>query len=261
MKNARKLVLAILAILPALALAACCEEGSGVMARETRQVESWDRLVLDVPGTVRVVQGPATPLRLHTDDNLIDRVVTRVQDGRLEVRTDDGCCVEPTALTIEVSTEDVRGLTIDGDGAIVLPKPVDAGSLELSIDGSGSIEAAAIRADRVALDIDGSGELDLVIDAAQISTTIDGSGAVLLAGTAGRHDVSIDGSGDVEASALATGETHIEIDGSGDCAVAADDALVVSIDGSGDVAYCGDPSLTESIDGSGSVHRASRGCD
>jgi hypothetical protein len=247
----------IVAALAAVGLAACCEEGSGVMVEEIRPVGTWDRLVLDVPGRVRLVQGAPTPIRLRTDDNLMAQIQTRVRDGRLEVRTDDGQCVDPTQLTVEVSTEEIRGLAIDGDGAIVLPKPIEAGALALSIDGSGWIEADAITADEVTIDIDGSGDLDLQLDAARLETTIDGSGSILVAGTVGEHSVSIDGSGDVEATGLATGETRIEIDGSGDCAVAAEDVLVVSIDGSGDVAYCGDPDVTESIDGSGSVHRAS----
>ncbi|HTE54306.1 MAG TPA: head GIN domain-containing protein [Kofleriaceae bacterium] len=262
MSEARTRAVMVVAAVLAVSVAACCEEGSGVMARETRPVGVWNRLSLDVPGSVRVVQGPATPLRIETDDNLMDRVVTRVRDGELEIGTDDDCCVDPTRLVVDVSAEEIRGLALDGSGAIVLPKPIDGDSVELSLDGSGSIEVAMIRAGDVSIDIDGSGQVDVVVDADRLRTSIDGSGDTLVAGSAGEHDISIDGSGDVEATSLETGSTRIEIDGSGGCAIAADQQLDVTIDGSGDVAYCGDPRVTQSIDGSGSVHQASASsCD
>jgi hypothetical protein len=238
--------------------AGCCREGSGELASETRSIEQFSRVSLDVPGTLRLVQGPATPLRLRTDDNLMDDLVTTVRDDTLVIKPNDGWCLEPSQLVVEVSTEEVRGLTIDGSGDVVLPKPIEAGDMSISIDGSGSIEAALIVADDVSIEIDGSGEVDANLEAGQVTTSIDGSGDLVLAGAAADHRISIDGSGDVEASALATERTSIEIDGSGGCAVSATDSLAISIDGSGDVAYCGDPRVNQSIDGSGSVRRASR---
>jgi hypothetical protein len=243
-----------------LSLTACCEEGSGVVVQETRRVPNFRRVVLDVPGTVRLTQAPTGPLKLRTDDNLIENVRTRVEDDdTLVIDTDDeDCsCVEPTELEVLVSSERVDSLVIDGSGDIDLVGTLEADEIELAIDGSGSIAAQQLSADRVALEIDGSGDIDMTVDAASISSTIDGSGNLRLAGTAAEHVISIDGSGDIDAAALATATTRLDIDGSGDCTVAADEQLEVTIDGSGEVAYCGEPRLTESIDGSGSVRRAS----
>jgi hypothetical protein len=242
-----------------LSLTACCEEGSGVVVQETRRVPSFRRLVLDVPGTVRLAQAPAAPLKLRTDDNLIENVRTRVEDDdTLVIDTDDeDCsCIDPTELEVLVSSEQIDSLVIDGSGDIDLGT-LEADEIELAIDGSGSIAAEQVSADRVALEIDGSGDIDMAVDAATIRSSIDGSGNLRLSGTAAEHVISIDGSGDIDAAALATSTTRLEIDGSGDCTVAADDQLEVTIDGSGEVAYCGEPRLTESIDGSGSVRRAS----
>jgi Putative auto-transporter adhesin, head GIN domain len=243
----------------ALSAAGCCEPGSGDLVQETRQVDSFDRLSLDVPGTIRINQGPPGPLKITTDDNLIDEVVTRVKGDTLVIETeDDHDCIDPTELTVQVSSEEVRSLVIDGSGDVLLRGAFASDEVELAIDGSGSIAADDLRADRVSLAIDGSGDIDVAVDAAELRSRIDGSGEIRISGTAGEHAIGIDGSGDIDAIALATATTRIEIDGSGNCAVAADQVLEVQIDGSGAVSYCGDPRVDERIDGSGSVSEASR---
>ncbi len=241
----------------------CCEEGSGVVVQESRRVPAFRRLTLDVPGTVQLSQGPTSPLKIRTDDNLIDNVVTRLRgdDETLAIETED-CCVNPTELTVQVTTEDVESLVIEGSGDIVLRGAFEAGDLSLSIDGSGSITADQLVADDLALEIDGSGDMDLQLDAGRLRSSIGGSGGYRLSGTAGEHAISIDGSGEIDAAALQTAATSVVIDGSGDCIVSADERLDVSIEGSGDVTYCGRPQVTEEIDGSGEVSRAADGsCD
>jgi hypothetical protein len=248
----------------ALLAGACCEEGSGVVVEETRPVGAFRQLTLDVSGTVTLTQGPSSPLKLRTDDNLIDNVVTTVRDDgdTLVIEADDSsCCIDPTELEVQVSSDDIDALLIRGSGEIAVRGPLEAGDLSLAVEGSGSIAADAIAADDVSLDIDGSGDMDLRIDAAVLDSSIEGSGSYRLAGSAGEHSIEIDGSGDVDASALATGTTRVDIQGSGDCSVAASDVLDVSVEGSGDVSYCGDPRVTESIDGSGSVERVSTRCE
>jgi hypothetical protein len=234
----------------------CCEEGSGVVVQESRRVPAFRRLTLDVPGTVQLSQGPSTPLKLRTDDNLIDNVLTHLRDDHtLAIETED-CCVDPTELTVQVSTEDIDSLVIDGAGDIVLRGTFEAADLTLAIDGSGSITSDQLVADDVVLAIDGSGDMDLLLDAGRLRSSIDGSGGYRLTGTAGEHAISIEGSGEIDAAALQTAATSVDIDGSGDCVVSADERLDVSIEGSGEVAYCGQPRVSEEIDGSGEVIRA-----
>lgn len=248
----------VLASVLAFAASGCiCEEGSGDVVEESRALPEFTRLRLDVPGRVTMVQGAATPLKIRTDDNLIEEISTSVKDGALVIDNPDIDCIDPSELEIQVSTEEIRGVTIDGSGDILLPEPIETDEVELAIDGSGTITAAMVRADDVKLDIDGSGEIDLAVDTPRLRSEIDGSGDFILDGVAADHTIVIDGSGEVIATALQTETTRIEIDGSGDCAVAADRDLEVRIDGSGDITYCGDPRLVESIDGSGSVRRAS----
>jgi hypothetical protein len=235
----------------------CCEEGSGVIVQESRRVPAFRRLTLDLPGTVLLSQGPTSPLKIRTDDNLIDDVLTRLRgdDDTLIIEAED-CCVHPTELTVQVSTEELDSLVIDGSGDVVLRGPFEAGDLSLSIEGSGSIVAEELVADDMVLAIDGSGDMDLELDAGSLRSSIGGSGGYRLSGTAAEHAIRIEGSGDIDAAALQTAATSVDIDGSGDCIVSADERLDVSIEGSGEVAYCGRPQVSEAIDGSGEVSRA-----
>jgi hypothetical protein len=236
------------------ALSACCEPGSGVIARESRAVSSFDQLVVDVPARVTLAPGLAGFIKITTDNNLLERIVTEVRDGRLVIDTGDDCCVDPTELAIALSAPDLRSIEVQGSADVIIGQPTGGPDLSLAIDGSGTILGRVpLAAETASLAIDGSGSIAIDLDVGALDSSIDGSGELRLSGVARDHAIDIDGSGDVFARALATESTSISIDGSGRCEVAVSKRLDVDIDGSGDVQYCGDPEVARRIDGSGSV--------
>ena len=238
-----------------LAAIGCCVHGSGDLEKEIRSIENFRHVRLDVPGNLHITNGETSGITIKTDDNIIDRISTKVDGDTLVIKPKrKNQCLEPTQLTLTVSTPDLGNLDIDGSGDIVVEDAYDAGDMRFRIDGSGDMTAKApITAKTVTIRIDGSGDVYLDLEAIEIDTGIDGSGDVELVGTASTHTINIDGSGNIEARDLLTEITRIEIDGSGTCYVNASNALYIDIDGSGDVYYTGNPSIDQSISGSGSV--------
>jgi hypothetical protein len=239
-------------------MAGCCLDGSGDMEEETRSIGGFDRLEVDVPATIHISQGETHSLRIRTDDNIIDRIVTKVSSRTLVIEGDPpNRCFDPTSLNIWVSTPSIRSIDIDGSSEVILQDPVATDHLQLTIDGSGDVSSEGIiTADTVTVDINGSGDVDLRLDVIDLQTRVDGSGNLYFEGAAAFHDIQIDGSAEVAAFNLETSVTAIDIDGSGDCRVWVNDELNVSIDGSGSVAYRGYPAVSQRIDGSGSVTSA-----
>ena len=128
---------------------------------------------------------------------------------------------------------------------------------ELAIEGSGEVMSKGIiKGDLMELSIDGSGSIDLGLDVKELQTDVNGSGDVILRGKSKLHQLEINGSGDIAAYDLSTDESNIEINGSGDVKVSVSYALEVEINGSGDVYYKGEvKEIKSDINGSGKLHQ------
>lgn len=212
-------LLAAAAVL-ALSISACgiTFADDGPYTQQNRDVGSFDRI--EVHGSTEVVvrPGPTGVLTIKGGRNRVRELVTRVESGTLMVEEPDSDGV----------------LDLDG-GHVTLV--VRARSLESArVDGSGDLTIAQVRGERLAVEVNGSGDLRA-------------------AGRVVALDAEVDGSGDLDLGDLAADSASVDVSGSGDADVAARHRLDVVLHGSGNVNYSGDPLLTEDVDGSGSVSR------
>ena len=203
------------AAIGALALAGCSAGDDGPRTTQTRDVAAFTRIDNRDSVDVRLQVGEPLRVRVRAGEKVIDDVSTEVRDGTLELTFDrDGW---------------------GGDDVVVEASVPRLTAIELS--GSGEVEA------------DG-------IDAEAFEVRSDGSGDVALSGTADRLAVDMEGSGEADLADLAAREARAFVGGSGDLDVRADERLAIEVDGSGDVRYHGDPALTQRVDGSGELSRA-----
>ena len=206
-------------LLASLGLSACTGvAGSGVSATQTRDLGEFHALRIVGSSDVRVQVGEAQSVAVTADDNLIGDLTTDVENGVLVVSTRSN-----TNLSFRVSP------TVN----ISVPN-LDA----VFIEGSGSAQVEALKADSFRGEILGSGNLKVSGRAAQLT-------------------LRILGSGDADLSTLECENAEAAITGSGDARLACSQSLDVKITGSGDVTYAGSPKTTKKvITGSGSVSPA-----
>jgi Putative auto-transporter adhesin, head GIN domain len=203
-----------LLLLPALALGGCAVGDDGPRTSQTRDVEPFTRVDNRGSVDVRLRVGEPQRVRVLAGEKVIDDVRTEVRDGTMRVTFDhDG--FGGSNVVVEAAVPKLTGVVVDG---------------------SGNVEATGVDGDA----------LDVVSD---------GSGDVMLEGTVERLAVDVDGSGDADLAALAAREAHVFVGGSGEADVRAAERLAVEVDGSGDVRYYGDPAVTQQIDGSGELSR------
>jgi hypothetical protein len=199
----------------ALALAGCAVGDDGPSTTQTRDVAAFTRINNRDSVDVRLHVGEPQSVRVRAGEKVIDDVRTVVHDGALQV------------------TFDHHGF---GSDHVVV---------EASVPKLTGIEAS------------GSGDIDANhIDADAFEVRSDGSADITLDGTTNRLAVDLDGSGDADLGQLKASEAHVTVGGSGDADVRANQRLEVALDGSGDVRYHGDPALTKRVDGSGDLSRA-----
>jgi hypothetical protein len=234
----RTLVIATLA----LALSACSAlafgtwdvvRGNGTVRLESRDVPSFTGIENQGSGLVRFSQGSTRQVTVEADTNILPAIETEVRNGILVLRTRPGTSINPTRLVFRITAPDLHVVGIQGSGDFRMETPLDANRLEIEIEGSGSVE----------------GEIN--VDA--VAASIDGSGGVSLNGVTRAAQFEIDGSGDVEAADLSSIDARVVIRGSGSVTLQATGTLDVGISGSGSVHYRGGAKVTVRDSGSGRV--------
>lgn len=212
-------------------------EGSGSIKRQVRQVAHFNGLALQVPGKLELRMGDSEGVTIEADDNLLPLIETVVEDGTLKIR--------PSRRNLNLRSKNLK---------IV----VNARQIErLAVGGSGSVDAEALRAPRLNIDLGGSGEINVrKLDSDALSVSLGGSGDFKAGeGQARALSVSIGGSGTVDMGRVQSDKASISVAGSGEATVWARQELSATIAGSGDVGYYGDPRVSKSIVGSGDVRR------
>jgi hypothetical protein len=117
--------------------------GSGRITAQTRAVQGFDALEINLAADVALVQGQGERLRVLADDNLLEHIVTRVAGGRLIVETPRRIHIVPTQrLQLEIGFETLRTIVINGS-SVVTGGDLDLESLRLVFNGTGSARLPA----------------------------------------------------------------------------------------------------------------------
>jgi hypothetical protein len=189
--------------------------GSGTAATQPREVGEFRAVSIRSCADARIHVGAPASVGVTADDNLIDHVLTRVEDGVLVIDFDRGSYRFRSPLVVEIGTPSLEALRISGSGDAVIDG-LNGGALELDISGSGNIAAR--------------GTVDTLM-------------------------VGISGSGDLELYGLRARVAQVSISGSGDVQLDVVERLTAQVSGSGDVRYRGSPQVQRGVSGSGSIEQ------
>lgn len=188
-------------------------DGSGKPGSETRDVSDFRKIRADGKADITVRMGKRPSVMITGDANLLPSIVARSQDGLLTV-SERGDIRSTMPLRIAITVPSLEHLTTDGADIIHL-------------DG--------IKAKRLAIDLNGSGN-------------VDGNG------TADALSLDLSGSGNAGLTDLRARQTDVSVSGSGNASVTATQAISAGISGTGNIVYSGNPHVvTKSVTGTGSV--------
>jgi len=240
----KKLLSILLLFLALLSVTACNTglrviQGSGNVITETRQVSNFDSIELSGSGEVILTQGASESLTIEADDNILEYIEAKVENGTLKLGLVSGI---PTGVNVQqftrlifyVGADDLIGLSTSGSGQIESDK-IETGRLDLSVSGSGTIQIADLSASELRADISGSGGINL-------------------GGDVTAQDVDVSGSGNFEAGEVCSASVKVSVSGSGNATVCATETLDASVSGSGNVNYYGNPEISISDNGSGNIN-------
>jgi Putative auto-transporter adhesin, head GIN domain len=170
--------------------------GSGRVVTEKRDVGAFSAVSVASGIHAEIDQGPAGPIEVSGDDNLLPLLVTQVTGGRLEIGYQRGSSISSShEVAVHLSAPALTALSASG-GATIRAQVARGDSLELTASGGAEIHVSGIDAELV--DAEGSG-----------GATLD------LEGRASRLELEISGGTRIEASRLDSGAARIR--GSGGC--------------------------------------------
>ena len=191
-------------------------QGSGRAATQTRDVRSFTSIELAGSNNVAIRVGKQQSVVVRADDNLLDRVTTRVEAGNLVIGNTPGSFTTKSPMSVRITVPSLTAFTLSGSG-------------------NGSVTG---------------------IQGRNVTVTLSGSGVATAEGTATRLHATLSGSGDLRLGSLVAEDVVAVISGSGDIYLTARNSLDASVPGSGAILYGGNPrKLATSITGSGEISR------
>jgi len=212
-----------------------CVEGEGEVVEEKIQLDAFSEVELSGSSILYLTQGDVQSVSIKAPKNIIELLNREVKNGEWNAKFSK-CIKTKETVVIYVTIPNIKEVEVAGSGTII--------GKEL------------IKAEELKIEIAGSGEIKLDVNAKTIDSEINGSGDVKLSGECSSHQIEINGSGDVSTYDLNCDDVEVEINGSGDVMVTANQSIDVEINGSGDVSYKGNPEKVNSnIHGSGDLNR------
>ncbi|MEW7291839.1 head GIN domain-containing protein [Aquimarina sp. 2304DJ70-9] len=213
--------------------------GNGEMTTKSRSISDYDEVKLKGSLDVSLVSGTEGKITIEGESNLIEYVLTEVEDDVLKIYVKKGYYLKVShgkKLVVTVPFKDLNKVTLSGSGDIYSKDVIKTVNFKTGISGSGDVK--------------------LNVEAQNTEGYITGSGDLSLSGSSDSFDCKVTGSGDLEAYRLQAKEVIASVTGSGDIHVTATSSIKARVTGSGDILYKGNPELEDKkVSGSGDITR------
>lgn len=243
MKN--KIWLALLGMMLVFSLLACnltfdsflgeTVRGSGEVIEESRDISGISQVGLAMPGTLFISIGSDEGLRIETEENLLEYILTTVRGSQLQIETQRGINLQatrPINYYLTVARLEAIDITSSGDVEV---KDLEVESFSANISSSGSLLISNMVGDSLQVRISSSGDLDI------------------LGGEVREQNIRLSSSGEYRARDLASRRADVTLSSSGDATVRASERLTGRLSSSGDLYYIGNPAMDVSTSSSGRV--------
>lgn len=212
-----------------------CERGNRDVVTETRNITAFKAISVSSSFHVEITEGEELSVQVEAEDNIIDQVVTEVQDATLIIKKSARSCFsERRTINIFITTPELEAI---------------------SLSGSGEVQVNNLTTDYLNLLLTGSGDLDVAATADELEAEITGSGSITLFGQGNESNLEVTGSGEFNGFNFEHNRCFVKVTGSGSAELFVNDILDAEITGSGDVIYKGNPSVRSEVTGSGDVRR------
>lgn len=211
--------------------------GNGTIKTESRTPGTFNGIHVSGAIDVYVKQDSVSSVRVETDENLLEHLLTEIDGSTLRIHQKEGTNLKPSrSIKVYVSSPSYKNFEASG-----------------ACDFFGENKITSSEA--ITIDLSGASDVKLELKAPKINAELSGAGSVTLKGET--KDFFVDGSGatDIKCFELMAENTQVELSGAGDAQVFASVKLDVRVSGAADVKYKGNATVSQSVRGAGSVKK------
>lgn len=217
-------------------LAASTPLGAAPLGRSFT-ITSFDRIRVEGPYAVSLSVGRAPAARAEGDAAQMDALDLRVEGRTLIVRQRSG--ERPSGsggVRISVATPDLRTAILVGAGTLTIDR-LRGLSVDLALQGPGSLDVRDVTADRVTASAFGSGALTLAGKAKQLGLIARGT-PLVATGSLIADELTIAAEGSPEVTATARSQANVQAIGTAQVKLAGNPACTLRVTGSANVEGC-----------------------
>lgn len=223
-----------------IGLTACSVEdsaihGNGQVVEEARQINDFEKLIVNGPFQVTVEEGDSDELIISGESNILPHITNNVINGFLILeQTYQNTLYISKPLIITVPTTMLK---------------------EIELNGTGSVSAPSFETEELHLHLRGDGKIQSDVNAEELSVVFSGAGEIEITGAAQNSEMYLEGTGEFHAFDAIIQNLDLDMYGKVNANIHVEKNLDVAIEGSANVIYMGDPEVTTYIIGSGTVKK------
>ncbi len=234
-----------------------CIDGNGIIETQSRSTAAFSSAVNTTSVDVIYHKSDSISITIRAESNIIDHIVTRTENGRLEIRTDprNACFDYRQKPVVTITSPEMNNMELTGSGDFSADT-LSGNSTTVKLTGSGNLLANVITGMELNVTLTGSGDADIsgaTCQRADFSLT--GSGDLTIRGIGGAGVMRVTGSGDIKSDEFQLLTATETITGSGNIYTFVQNSLKAVISGSGNIYLRGNPTVDQTTTGSGRVIR------
>lgn len=208
--------------------------GNGNVTTQERQVAAFDAIKVGCAIKLYISQGDQQLIRVETDDNLQDRIITKVSNGTLNLECDN--VKDATKMDVYVTAVKLSKLDASGASKVIGETPVKNDVFGLYISGAAKVNMN-LETGIFNNETSGAASSTITLNAKSANTEVSGAGNLALKGTAEKHKTEVSGAGNLKAMEFVTDYTDAEVSGAGNARVMARKQLKADLSGAGNLTY------------------------
>lgn len=238
-----KTVCWLAAVTLSASLLSCREGSSDPQSGKTTSVEkvlsdTARGISIEAPlaADIFVKPGNKTEVKLTGDERLLSALHVSSADGVLKIQMKSGTWrLGNTNLKASIIIASLQQLDLISAANASVKGTVAGNALKIAVKGAGEADFEQIDVEDLAIDIAGTGDIDIA------------------GGKAARAKYKVSGAGDVDAYGLQARDVAILLSGTGDVKVTALSVLQANVSGAGSVHYKGNPVVRSKVSGVGDI--------
>jgi hypothetical protein len=201
--------------------------GNGNLSKETRNIPEYTGIDVNGPFEIKLVYGKPGPVTLQGESNLLALTTVETKEGKLIIASGNHL-LKPSPdkkITIQVPYRRMETITLNGNGSVYAARTLTGETLELVVDGSGTIRLSA--------------------DMATVKACVIGSGGIIINGRTDNLKCAVAGAGSIKACDLEAESVQALLSGCGTIETNCTQHITGRINGTGSITFSGEPSDTD----------------